>query len=232
MGYMSRLAKDNEITILFSAFTKDEESGMLCNSILEIKPDGSVGESVYNKQRLVPFGEFVPMRRLVTMLIPPLAEVGMLEEDLLPGDKSVVIATDVGDVGCGICFDSIYEELIRASVKEGAEIIAISTNDSWFADSAALAMHNSQSVLRAIENGRYVVRSANTGISSVIDPMGRVLESLGANREGYVMKEAYLREQTTLYTRIGNVVVWLCIAFDTVLYAKYLLTVRGKSKKY
>ena len=232
MGFMSRLAKDNEITILFSAFTTDKESDMPCNSILEIKPDGSVGESIYNKQRLVPFGEFVPMRRLVMMLIPPLAEVGMLEEDLLPGEKSVVFETDVGNVGCGICFDSIYEELIRASVKEGAEIIAISTNDSWFADSAALAMHNSQSVLRAIENGRYVVRSANTGISSVIDPMGRVLDSLGANREGYVMKEVYLREQTTLYTRIGNVIVWLCMTLDAVLCAEFLLAVRKSSKQH
>ena len=102
--------------------------------------------------------------------------------------------------------------MIRDSVLNGAEIIAISTNDSWFSDSAALSMHNSQSVLRAVENGRYVVRSANTGISSIIDPMGRVVDSLGANREGYVTAEVNLRNDLTLYTRIGNVIVWLCIA--------------------
>ncbi|MBQ8408038.1 MAG: apolipoprotein N-acyltransferase [Clostridia bacterium] len=230
-SYMSSLAKENEITILFSAFTSDEESGMLRNSIIEVRPDGSFGETVYHKQRLVPFGEFVPMRRLVMFLVPPLAEIGMLSEDLMAGEESVVFQTSVGRVGCGICFDSIYEDLIRSSVQNGAEIIAISTNDSWFGDSAALAMHNSQSILRAIENGRYVVRSANTGISSVIDPMGNVVEALEADREGYVIADACMRQQTTLYTRIGNVFVYICMTFAAGIWLSSLYFIRKKASQ-
>lgn len=211
--YVSDLAKQNQVTILVSAFTEDDESGLLLNSLIEVRPDGSFGETVYSKQRLVPFGEFVPMRELIMFLIPPLANVGMLDDDLLAGSESIVIKTESGNIGCGICFDSIYEVLILDSVRSGAELIAISTNDSWFSDSAALDMHNSQSRLRAIETGRYVVRSANTGISSVIDPLGNVKEKLGALKSGYVISDVRLRNDVTLYTIIGNVFVYLCIAF-------------------
>jgi len=146
-------------------------------------------------------------------LLPPLANVGMLDEDLLAGETSAVIPTESGNVGCGICFDSIYETIIIDSVRNGAELIAISTNDSWFSNSAALDMHNSQSRLRAIETGRYVVRSANTGISSVIDPLGNVKEELGALKSGYVISDVRLKNGTTLYTVIGNAFVYLCMAF-------------------
>lgn len=232
VDYMQLLAKENQVTILFSAFTEDEESGMLQNSLIEVKPDGSFGKTFYHKQRLVPFGEFVPMRRLVMFLIPPLAEIGMLEDDLLAGEESYVIETEQGRVGCGICFDSIYENVILESVRNGAEIIAISTNDSWFSDSAALAMHNSQSVLRAIETSRYIVRSANTGISSVIDPMGNVIEELGADCEGYVIGEVHMRESITLYTRIGNSFVVLCALLPLCVALSSILTKRNSIRKF
>ena len=211
--YVSDLAIENDVTILVSAFTKNEKTGERYNSIIEVKPDGSFGEKIYSKQRLVPFGEFVPMREFVSFIFPPLANVGMLEDDLLAGGESVVIESESGRIGCALCFDSIYESVIMDSVRNGAEIIAVSTNDSWFSDSAALDMHNAQSRLRAIESGRCVVRSANTGISSIIDPMGNVSEELGALERGYVISDVELRNETTLYSIIGNLFVYLCIAF-------------------
>lgn len=211
--FVSDLARDNEVTILVSAFTVDEESEQRYNSVIEVRPDGSFGETVYSKQRLVPFGEFVPMREFVTFIFPPLANIGILEDDLLAGSESVVIDSESGRIGCALCFDSIYENVIADSVRNGAEIIAISTNDSWFSDSAALDMHNAQARLRAMESGRYVVRSANTGISSVIDPMGNVVKELGALERGYVVSDVSLRDQSTLYTVIGNLFVYLCVAF-------------------
>ena len=103
------------------------------------------------------------------------------------------------------------------SARNGAELIAISTNDSWFSDSAALDMHNSQSRLRAIETGRYIVRSANTGISSVIDPLGNVKEELGALECGYVVSTVHLRSNTTPYTVIGNAFVYFCMILSAAL---------------
>ena len=211
--YVSNLAKDNQVTLIISAFTEVEDSDMLANSMIEVKSDGSFGKKIYIKQRLVPFGEFVPMREIVSFVFPPLADVGMLADDLYEGEESVVIETGKGKIGCGLCFDSIYESYMLDSVKNGAQYIAIATNDSWFSDSAALDMHNSQSRLRAIETGRYVVRSANTGISSVIDPLGNVKTSLGANETGYVISEIELRDSRTVYSYIGNFFVYLCVGF-------------------
>lgn len=213
VSYARDLARDNDITIILSAFTRDEETGKKYNSIIEVRPDGSFGETVYSKQRLVPFGEFVPMREFVTFIFPPLANIGMLEEDLMAGEKSEVIESNVGNIGCGLCFDSIYENVMINSVRNGAEIIAISTNDSWFSDSAALDMHNAQARLRAIETGRYVIRSANTGISSIIDPMGNVKEELGALERGYIVSDVTMRNETTLYAYIGNLFVYVCAVF-------------------
>ena len=211
--YVIELACENEITIIVSAFTEDSETGQLYNSMIEVRPDGTFGEQVYSKQRLVPFGEFVPMREIVMFVIPPLANVGMLEEDILAGEESIVLETALGNVGCGVCFDSIYENVMLESVRNGAELIAVSTNDSWFSDSAALDMHNGQSRLRAIETGRYVVRSANTGISSIIDPMGNIVEELGALKNGCVSSEIRMRSNTTIYTVIGNFFVVICAVF-------------------
>ncbi len=218
--YVSNLAKEANVTILISAFTEqegadytDNDDDGLYNSIIEVKPDGTFGEVIYSKRHLVPFGEFVPMRSLVMTLIPPLANIGMLEEDLLAGQGSNIMDTEVGKIGCGVCFDSIYEHVTREAVNDGAELICISTNDSWFWDSAAVYMHNSQSKLRAIETGRYLVRAANTGVSSIISPTGEILQELGALKEGYIMDDVYIRNNVTLYSVIGNLFVYLCIAF-------------------
>ena len=210
---ITAVAKDNNVTLIVSLFTRDEETGQLRNSILEINSNGEVNEAVYSKQRLVPFGEFVPMRDFVTAIFPPLADINMLSEDLSAGKESVVIDGEKGKIGCAVCFDSIYEKVLWDASNNGAELFAVSTNDSWFSDSAALAMHNAQSRLRAIENGRYVVRAANTGISSVIDPMGNVDSDLGALERGYIISSVCMRSSTTLYSLIGNVVVYACIAF-------------------
>ena len=232
-SFVSALARECNVTILVSTFTEYENnSWQLQNSLIEVCPDGNFGEDMYFKQRLVPFGEFVPMRRLVEIIFPPLSEIGMLQEDLIAGEESTVIQTDAGRFGCGICFDSIYEDLIRESVLGGAQIIAISTNDSWFADSAALYMHNSQSVLRAIENGRYVVRSANTGISSIIDPMGNLNVSLPANEEGYITDNVSMRDHLTVYTVIGNIFVYICAAAVCVSFcAEWIIKRRDNMKQ-
>ncbi len=211
LGSVTDLARETNVTIILSAFTEDEETGLGKNSIIEIKPDGTVGETVYSKQHLVPFGEFVPMREFVTFIFPPLANIGMLEEDLVAGEESVIIESSIGKIGCGLCFDSIYEDVVLDSAKNGAELIVISTNDSWFSDSAALDMHNGQARLRAIESGKYVVRSANTGISSIIDPMGNVKEELGALERGCVVSEVSVREGCAPYVYIGNLFAYICV---------------------
>ena len=212
---MSRLARENNITILFSTFT-EAEGGGLYNSIVQVNPDGTFGNTVYAKQHLVPFGEFLPMAGLIEAIAPPLAELAQTD-NIVAGEDSVVLETAAGRVGGLICFDSIYEDLAINSVRNGAEVLVVSTNDAWFRESAALSMHYSQSRLRAIECGRYVVRSANTGISAIITSTGKPMDICGAGETGEITEEIYLRENRTVYSYIGDAFVYALITFVAVI---------------
>ena len=211
--YVTELAEECGVPILCGLFTQVEEGSPAdYNSIVVALPDGTIHDTVYNKRNPVPFGEFVPFRKLVMTLVPPLAEINTLDEDIPAGEDSVVFVLKEGNVGSLICFDSIYERNALDSIANGARLLAVSTNDSWFRDSRGVWMHHAQSQLRAIETGRYVVRSANTGVSSVINAKGEVLESLGALKTGYVLEEVRLSDRVTVYSVIGDVFAYLCIA--------------------
>ena len=205
--YCSELARAAGVTILVGGFT----DGGNYNSIICVLPDGSFHQTVYSKRRLVPFGEFVPMSALIETLIPPLAELVMSSGSVEWGEGSQIFELEEGRIGSLICFDSIYEELNLESVRDGAELICLSTYDSWFTDSAALYMHNAQAQLRAIETRRQIVRSANTGISTVITKRGEVIAELAPLVDGMLVEDVELHTQTTLYTRIGNLFVYLWI---------------------
>ncbi len=206
------IAYENNVDMLVGMFTHDENGGER-NSLVLFRRDGTVSDEIYSKRHLVPFGEYLPLRRFIMTVIPPLSQVAMLENDLVPGEDSGLI--QVGDmrVGSLICFDSIYEELTLRSVLDGAELIVLSTNDSWFGDSAALRMHCAHDQLRAIESGRTILRAANTGISSMICPDGTMPQHLDDNAEGLLVCDAEIRTGRTLYTIIGNLFVYLAIAF-------------------
>lgn len=221
--FASEIAKENNVTVLVGAFSRDEENAQY-NSMICFTPDGKSLDNIYSKRRLVPFGEFVPLRSLIETLIPPLAELVLSGDEIAEGEGAQLFEIEEGTLGSLICFDSIYEDLTRESVLDGAQLICLSTNDSWFTNSVALYMHNAQAQLRAIESGRYVVRSANTGISTVINSRGEVLSELDPLVDGIIVEDVYMRSDKTLYIRMGNLFVYLSglfvlliIAFDICL---------------
>jgi apolipoprotein N-acyltransferase len=148
----------------------------------------------------------------------------------VPGDESSVWQGDGVMFGYLICFDSIYDSLARESVRNGAEIIMISTNDSWFGDSVGTRMHSAQAKLRAVENGRSVVRAANTGISSVITPDGETLALIPADEEGQICVNVPVSDNMTLYTKIGNLFAYICIIFG--FFCMFLLKSGTKTLSY
>ena len=208
---IERLCAESKIPILVGAFYYDDDSG-LANATFLVDPESGLGDEHYTKRRLVPFGEFVPWRDLIMTVVPPLSELTIIGDDLAAGNSSAIMETEFGNIGSIICFDSIYETLARTSAADGAELLCVSTNDSWFGDSAAVYEHNAHSVLRAVENGRYVVRSANTGISSIISPTGEIVAELEPLVGGSVCGTVTMISETTLYTRIGDVIVILAYA--------------------
>ncbi len=211
--YASAVAKKYNVTILVGAFREAEgTTASEYNALFCFFPDGSVSENIYLKRRPVPFGEFVPWQPLIETLAPAMADLVLSVGDILPGEEAVVFETEQATLGNLICFDSIYDELARESVLAGAQVLCLSTNDSWFTYSVALDMHNAQAQLRAMETGRYLVRAANTGISTILSPRGEILDSREPLVEGLAEGEVYARDTLTLYTRTGNLFVVLCAA--------------------
>ena len=126
---------------------------------------------------------------------------------------------------------TVYNTLALESVRDGAELLSVSTDDSWFERSPELYLHLGHSVLRSIENGRYLVRAANTGISAIIDHKGRVTDQLPADAVGYSLGEIEFRSGNTLFTAVGNVIVPVAFLYLTVIYiSAFIRILRTKNK--
>ena len=212
---VTSLTSKYDAELFYGCIVYDEE-GRTFNA-MAYASDGKINyDSFYYKRRLVPFGEYVPLRDFIRIIFPMLDQVSMLEDDVTPGSDSNLFDSEYGKIGALICFDSIYEPVVIDAVRDGAELIVIGTNDSWFFDSCGVYMHNAQAQIRACETGRYIVRSANTGVSSIIDARGNILDIEPPLVEGYVTADVTLRSAKTLYTYIGNLFVYVAMFFIAI----------------
>ena len=216
LPYVEEMVAEAGADVLVGCLDLDDDNN-LYNSIRYVTNENGFEECVYNKRKPVPFGEFMPLSDLINTVFPMLGQLNLASSDITPGNKTGVFETTHGKVGSLICFDSIYEKLAFETVRDDAELLVISTNDCWFRDSAAVYQHNSHAVLRAIENGRYAVRAANTGISSIITDRGEIVQSLDPLTEGYIIGEVKMIDNETLYTKIGNMIVLAAFIFDAVI---------------
>ncbi len=210
IDYLEQLADATEADLLVGAFSEDGTAQY--NTMHTVRPEAGLMPGGYSKRHLVPFGEYLPMADFFETYLTPLTELRMNMANIASGDAVAVRDLDGVRVGSLICFDSIYETAARDAARHGANLLAISTNDSWFGDSAAVYQHNAQAILRAVETGLAVVRAANTGISSIITPRGNVVASLPPLVEGQVTAAVELAEGDTPYTILGNWVIHLALA--------------------
>lgn len=155
-----------------------QKDGKAYNSIVSISPRGEV-VSRYDKGQPVPFGEYLPFRKL---LYPLLKGVGYYDGEFSANKDSLPIEADRLKIAAAICFESTFPSLIRNRVNKDSDFILVLTNDAWFGDSAAPYYHINTGVFRAIENRKYFIQVGNTGVSAVIDPYGRVLRKTEVNR--------------------------------------------------
>ena len=163
---------------------------------------------IYAKQHLVPFGEYVPLRRLLFFVSPLVESVG----DFSPGPGPRPLDMDGTPVGAAICYEIIYPDLVRGFVTRGSRLLTTLTNDAWYGRTAAPYQHFQQATMRAIELGRYLVRAANTGISGVVDPYGRVVASTPLFERRVLAANVRLLDVRTLYSRTGDVLAYACAA--------------------
>lgn len=230
MNTLRKTANRLDIYLFVGSFASETVDGekLEYNAVYLFTPNGE-NEQRYYKQRLVPFGEYNPVGVLMS-LVPALDVLDTFNDPLTAGEGTQLIDTEYGRIGSLICFDSIYDYIVKQSVIEGAELITLSTNDSWFSDSTAVWQHNRHAQLRAVENGRYVVRAASTGVSSFISPNGVIIEQIAPLTKGYAVCDVYMLSGKTLYSRIGDVFAYICLGFVTGTVA-YKTVIYFKNKK-
>jgi apolipoprotein N-acyltransferase len=132
--------------------------------------------------------------------------------DFSPGTEMVLMPIQGGRASTAICYEIVYPALVRASVVEGSELLTTITNDAWYGTSSAPYQHFAQAAMRAVENGRYLARSANTGISGIVDPYGRVLAVSRLFERRALAGEVRLLTARTIYARIGDTFAYGCLA--------------------
>jgi apolipoprotein N-acyltransferase len=197
-----------------SVVVKDVRDGRpyLSNSAILLSPEGKV-LSIYDKIHLVPYGEYVPLRRLFPFIEKLVVSIG----DFVPGDEYVVMKSPFARIAPLICYEIIFPGLVRKFVNHGADMIVTITNDAWFGRTSAPYQHFSMAVLRAVENRAPVVRAANTGISGFIDSRGRIIKRGDIFTEETLTGEVTLRREKTFYTRYGDLFAFLCIIITILL---------------
>jgi apolipoprotein N-acyltransferase len=171
------------------------------NSVYVASPAGLLPWR-YDKIHLVPFGEYVPVIGRIAALRALVREVG----SFTPGTRALPLPGPAGATGVAVCYEVAYPSLYASEVVRGAQILLTITNDGWYGDSAAPRQHLALAILRAGEARRYLVRAANTGISAVIDPYGRVVAHLAFDRRGLITAEVRGGEGTTPATEFSG---WL-----------------------
>lgn len=170
---------------------------------------------VYHKVQLVPFGEYIPLEKPLKTLFSDVAVLGELGSFSAGKLNQPLLSLPGVPFGTTICYESVFPQLWRAQNLAGAKFFVNITNDAWYFDTAAPYQHLAVNVLRAVETGRPVLRAANTGISAVIDPFGRITRRLELNRRGALSVSVPLPvgDRVNFYTQWGDWFAWLCAAF-------------------
>jgi apolipoprotein N-acyltransferase len=168
------------------------------NAAVCVHPDASL--SYYYKMHLVPFGEYTPYKKIFSFISKFTHAVG----ELTPGEKHKLHRFKNIPFGSPICYEIIFPSLVRKFVKMGAEFLVTITNDGWYGTSAAPYQHFSLAVLRAVENRRYLLRSATTGISGIVDPYGRVIEKSKLHTTTFINADITPQKSLTFYTKYGD----------------------------
>ncbi|MCH9652140.1 MAG: apolipoprotein N-acyltransferase [Deltaproteobacteria bacterium] len=181
--------------------------GGIFNSAFLLSPGGKVER--YDKRKLVPWGEFVPLRDL----FPWVGRLARSAGDFRAGKSHSLLTWGQERIAVGICYEVVFPQETAAAVRAGATLLASGSNDAWYGNSAARAQLFRAARFRAAENRRLLLRSAITGISGLIGPEGEVLARLGEDEEGALAISVAGRRDLSPYTRFPGLTPVLCGLF-------------------
>jgi len=206
--FWERKADQNNSHVLLNSTRMDrEEAGRYYNSVYLLSPGRGVSY-VYDKVHLVPFGEYLPLASLLSFATPLVAEVS----SYTPGGGVAPGPIGGHTFGPLVCYEDVFPELARHNAGQGAEILVNVTNDLWYGDTAAPEQHLQIAAFRSIETRRFLLRAANSGITAVIDPRGRVRQETRLFTEDCLVGDVAFLSGSSLFVLLGNLPVLLVIA--------------------
>ena len=223
-----QLGKKSNSNILFGSpsFTERRKEITLFNSAYLISPGKKV-LGHYDKIHLVPFGEYVPLKKLLFFVNKMVTGIGNFGS----GTEYTVFPIENGKLSVLICFEVIFPDLVRRFVKSGAEFLVNITNDAWFGKSAASYQHISMVVFRAVENRRPVIRAANTGITGIIDSRGKIISQTDIFVQDKIIGNVFPEKNfKTFYTLYGDIFA-IAVLFWTTVYGGFIFFRRRRKQR-
>jgi apolipoprotein N-acyltransferase len=218
---VARFARDNHTSLLFNSLEPAPNDGAY-NSALLINEEGRL-ISQYDKIRLMPFGEYVPLPQW----LPGASLITGIVGDFTPGDEYTVMPFGDRQAGVFICIESAYPWIARRLAKEGAGVLINISNDGYLGPTAVMRQHLANAIFRAVENGRPLLRVTNTGLTAWIDKSGRIVDQTGGFeadvRQWSIVPDA---SRTTFYTRHGDLFVQVCAALTLLAIGALLVSGR------
>ncbi len=188
-------------------FSEEEHSYEVYNSALVVGADGArVGR--YDKIHLVPFGEYVPFHQLLAFAHSLTGNVGQMGR----GTERKVFRLNGHRYGVFICYESVFADEVRQFARLGAEVLVNLSDDGWYGDTSAPWQHLNMARMRAIENRRWLLRDTNNGVTAVIDPYGRVRQSIPRHQADALPAQFGFNQDVTFYTAHGDLFAYLCAA--------------------
>ncbi len=187
------------------------EDPVIYNSAVMVH--GGRAAEIYHKTHLVPFGEYVPMKKYLNFAQKLTTAVG----DFTPGKLMTLLPFKELKLGALVCYEDIFPDIARGLVSQGADLLVNLTNDAWYGDSSAPYQHLVFSQFRALENRRYLVRSTNTGVTAVIDPRGKVLNVLPMFKRDILRTSFNLEKKEAFYTIYGDWLAWGAVVFSVLI---------------
>ena len=211
---IARLGIDAQTWVLTGCPTKGFDSRknrVNHNSAVLVSPEGAAA-GWYHKNRLVPFGEYIPLKDFLEKILGGLVSG---TGNFRPWAHISLMDMPQGPFAVMICYETIFPDLVRRLVNQGASFLPNITNDTWFGNTSAPHQHLAMVAVRAVENRVYVPRAANAGISGIIGPTGRIVHQTPVYVKDRYVGEVRPMYMTTLYRRVGDVLPWAC-AFATL----------------
>jgi apolipoprotein N-acyltransferase len=205
-----KFVKEQNVYLLFGSIM-ERQKDKYTNSAVLIDPKGTIAY-YYDKIHLVPFGEYVPLRKILFFIDKLTVGLG----DYQPGSSYNVAITPFGKFATLICYEIIFPGQVRKFYNKGGNFIVNITNDGWFGNTSGPYQHFSMAVFRAIENRKPLIRAANSGISGFIDSSGRIINKANLFERKYVVSDIQINNKMSFYTRYGDIFAYICIVFSLI----------------